>query len=241
MKALVGAVLALLILVGSTATVYASQSSLPGDPLYIVKSLSEDFRLSFTTSPQAKLDLTLTYTERRIGEITTLVSFGKLLPDKASDRFKGELEDALLLAANMDDDNLERALGKIKQAAESQGTTLEELITNLPDQAEPAILRLQQRLAEQIYLSNFGESDPSSFRQEIQARHNQREKRHGPLKTENPGKLSTEDAKQPNNGNRNNENHQKLETPGNNNEGTGHGKSTPGSEKSPDDHETPEP
>jgi len=45
-KALTAALIALVILVGSSLTVYAAQDSLPGETLYLVKSWSEDIRLS---------------------------------------------------------------------------------------------------------------------------------------------------------------------------------------------------
>src|SRR4030042_3348473 len=73
-RIMAAALLALAVLMGSSITVYASQSSLPGEPLYSVKSWSEDVRLSLTTSPQRKLDLILNYTNRRANEISQLAS-----------------------------------------------------------------------------------------------------------------------------------------------------------------------
>jgi hypothetical protein len=81
MKALVGTLIALVILIGSSLTVYASQGSLPGESLYLIKSWSEDVRLSFATSPQTKLNLTLDFTDRRMDEINSLVESGKTFPE----------------------------------------------------------------------------------------------------------------------------------------------------------------
>jgi len=169
-KAMVATLIVLVILIGSSFTVYAAQSSLPGEPLYTVKAWSEDIRLSMTTTTQGKLDLILTYTSRRADEINQLAEIGKTLPEQTSVRYQGELDSVLLLAAEMNDDQMQNALGKIKRQAEKQGMTLEELITILPPQAEPAIVHLQERLQEQINLSTFGEEDPQAFRLQVRAR-----------------------------------------------------------------------
>jgi len=169
-KAMAITIVVLGILLGSSFTVYAAQSSLPGETLYAVKSLSEDVRLSLTTSSQDKLNLILDYTNRRADEINQLAASGKSLPDQTSKRYQSELESALQLAANMNDEQMQHALGQIKRQAERQGMTLEELITGLPAQAEPAVIHLQQRLQEQVSLSNLGEKDPQGFRLEMRAR-----------------------------------------------------------------------
>jgi hypothetical protein len=90
-KILAGVLLAVIFLVVGSASVYAAQNSLPGEPLYAVKTLVEDIQLSLVTSPQTRLELTLNYSNRRMDEITSLISAGKILPEKASQRFRGEL------------------------------------------------------------------------------------------------------------------------------------------------------
>ena len=169
-KAMAITILVLGILFGSSFTVYAAQSSLPGETLYAVKSFSEDVRLSLTTSSQDKLNLILDYTNRRADEINQLAARGKALPEQTSKRYQNELESALQLAADMNDEQMQHALGQIKRQAERQGMTLEDLITGLPDQAGPAIIHLQQRLQEQVNLTTFGEKDPQGFRLEMRAR-----------------------------------------------------------------------
>src|SRR4030043_2244469 len=120
LKALVAALIALFVLVGSSLTVYAAQDSLPGETLYPLKTISEDIQLSLTHSPKARLDMTLDYTNRRVEKITTLLEKGRLLPAQASERFQGELESALQLAAQMEDIEMLNALWEIKSHAENQ-------------------------------------------------------------------------------------------------------------------------
>jgi hypothetical protein len=169
-KALAITILVMILVAASSLTVYAAQGSLPGEPLYSIKSASEDIRLSMTVSPQARLNLTLDFTNRRMSEIESLVSEGKLLTDYASLRFQSELDEALQLAADMNDQQMVTALIQIKNHAGKQGMTLQELISSLPSQASPAIIRLQQRLQEQVQLSVIGEGNPQEFRNEVQER-----------------------------------------------------------------------
>ncbi len=176
-KALAIAVIVLVLVTASSITVFASQSSLPGDPLYTIKSISEDVRLSLTFSTEAKLDLTMDYTNHRVNEIQGLVTQGKSLPDQTSERYQRELEEELQLAAQLDDQQLHAALVQIKAQAESQGMTVEELIARLPNQASPAIIHLQERLREQVELSMIGEQNPQAFRREI---HDREHGRQGP-------------------------------------------------------------
>jgi hypothetical protein len=178
MRSLAAVLIAIIILFGTSLTVYAAQDSLPGESLYPLKVISEDIQLSLTRSTKAKLEITLDHTNRRVDEITSLLAIGKTIPLLSADRFEGELEGALLLAAQMEDRQMQDALWEIKNHAESQGMTLDELINKLPGQAEPALLRLQERLREQISLSSFGEIDPKTFRWEIRERHQNQSWKH---------------------------------------------------------------
>lgn len=123
-KALAVILLVVALLAGSSISVYAAQNSLPGEALYNLKTISEDIRLSLTFSPQAKLDLTLEYTNRRLNEIQSLVVDGKPLPDQAANRYQQELDEALQLATQLNDQQIMRALNAIKTQAEEQGTNI---------------------------------------------------------------------------------------------------------------------
>ncbi len=185
MKALVAVLLAFaVILAGSSFTVFASQGSLPGQVLYPVKSWSEDVRFSLTSSTDTKLRLTLNLTNRRMEEISVLLASGKKVNEQTTDRFQRELDDALQLAAQLDDIQMQHALGEIKSQAEKQGITIQELINKLPPQADPAVLKLQERLNVQVQLSNAGETDPKKFRVQV---HERQEKNQGPKHTPDTG------------------------------------------------------
>jgi hypothetical protein len=232
LKTLVVAILVLVLLTASSFTVYAAQSSLPGEALYTIKSVSEDVRLSLTFSTEAKLNLTLEYTNRRMNEIQGLVSKGKPLPDQTSDRYQQELDSALQLAAQLNNQQIQSALGEIKANAEGQGMTVDQIIAKLPVQASPAIVHLQQRLQEQVQLSTFGEEDPQQFRLEIQQREHLRQgPKHSSTEEQSESMpvqvtASPEPAQQEN-GNKGG-NNQATEMPGKGNQGNKQGQPQPG-------------
>jgi hypothetical protein len=174
-KGLVAIIVALIFLVGSSLTVYAAQASLPGEGLYPIKSISEDIRLKLTHSPRARLELTLEYSHRRVTEISKMLEMGNSIPGHVSERFQDELENALQIAVQMDDLQMMKALEEIKGQAESQGRSIDKLFNHLTEQNEPALVRLQERLREQVTLSEFGESDPQKFRLEIRERQHRRD------------------------------------------------------------------
>jgi len=250
MKALVAILLAVfVILAGSSFTVYAAQSSLPGQTLYPLKSWSENVRLSMTFSTKAKLDLVLNYTNRRMGEISSLLAGGKALNDQTSERFQRELEDALQLAAQQDDTQIQNALSQIKSHAEHQGLTMEGLIGTLPPQAKPAMLHLQERLVEQVHLSTIGEADPQAFRLQIRER---LQKRQGPshlTDTDEPQSTPAEPTVIPmpagdedDHGNGGNGNNQPTDVPGQGGSENDQGQSTPGNgNHGPNASHTPKP
>ncbi len=77
-RALVAALAAMfLFTIGSSGAVAAAQGAAPGDPLYGLKRASERWRLSVTTSPEAKAALHLQWADRRLAEIQKLAAKGR--------------------------------------------------------------------------------------------------------------------------------------------------------------------
>jgi hypothetical protein len=170
LRALAVILLVLALVGGSSISVYAAQDSLPGEPLYKIKTASEDVRLALAFTPEGKLNLTLDYTTQRVHEIQSLVQSGKSLPDQASLRYQQELDAALQLAAQLNDQQILSALSDIKVQAIAQSQNIGQMIAHLPGQASSAMLRLQARLGEQVRLSNLGEENPQEFRREVSGR-----------------------------------------------------------------------
>jgi hypothetical protein len=140
---------------------------------------------------------------------------------------------------------MQNALEQIKRHAETQGLKLEELISTLPPQADPAIIRLQERLVEQIQLSSIGKVDPQGFRLEI------RDRQHGRKEPKQPGKSNgseltptvTAGTPLPAEGSKGNGNDMSRPTdvPGKSGSGKGQGQSTPGNGNHPNPTHNPAP
>ncbi len=174
LNALMAIVISVVVLFGGAgATVYAAQGSLPDQPLYQVKTWSEDARLALTGSTQQKLDLNLEFTDRRVVEAVKLQAAGKAVPEGVVTRLQQELEAALQIAAGMNDPQLVQALAQIRQEAESQLQTVASAMGGALKPGDPTMARLQERLQEQVQLAAAGEADPQGFRLEVRNRHRQ--------------------------------------------------------------------
>jgi hypothetical protein len=154
---------------GAGATVYAAQGSQPDEILYTVKTWSEDVRLSWTNSLDNKLNLTLEFTDRRMAEIEWMKTEGTAIPESITIRFHQHLENALQLAAGMDDPQMVNALARIRERAEVQSQRMLNIMGN-GLQGELILTRLQERLREQVQLAVSGETDPQTFRLQVQIR-----------------------------------------------------------------------
>ena len=163
-------VLALALVMGSAgATVYAAQQSLPDEVLYPIKTWTEDTRLSLTQASESQLELMLDYSNRRLEEISQLRSMGKPIPQDTLERTQQQLDTALEIAAEMNDQQLVQALGQIRQQAEVQTEQMKIWMNSSPDTVDPVLEQLRTRLQTQAEVAAEGELDPESFRQLVRA------------------------------------------------------------------------
>jgi hypothetical protein len=94
--------------------VAAAQPSLPGEPLYGLKLLSEQAWLGLHNSTQQKWRIVLALAERRADEIQTLVENGQQPPEALLTRYRLQLETAIRLGAGLPGGRAEPALGEIR-------------------------------------------------------------------------------------------------------------------------------
>jgi hypothetical protein len=87
--------LAFLVMAGGAGSVYAAQSSLPGDVLYPVKMGVEKIQVAVTRDPEQKAYLYLAQAQRRIDEVATEVSLNRT-PDASALAAVPEKTDAAL-------------------------------------------------------------------------------------------------------------------------------------------------
>jgi len=154
---------------GGVATVYASQSSLPGDWLYPVKVWSEEMRSDLAVSPEAEIELQLQFAERRVEELNELVSEERPLSDIVMLRLESQINHALQLAAGLQTTQMNDELPQIRQRLITQLQKMEQLHSGDP-QAEALLTRTRQMLQTHLQLVEEGIQDPDLLRQRLQQR-----------------------------------------------------------------------
>lgn len=178
MNTLIAIVVTLTFLFGGTgATVYASQGSLPGQILYPVKTIGEDTLMVMSTSTQTRLKYLLNFTDRRIQEISGLLSNGQTLPESLVIRLRSQLEQALQLAAHADPSLGTKLLEQVRLRAQTQEQLMTMLMTRMPESDQLLMQQVMLRIQEQVRLCLLGESDLPGLmillRQQDQNRMNQ--------------------------------------------------------------------
>ncbi len=165
MTAIVSVLLAVVLALGGAGvTAYAAQDSLPTEPLYSVKLLSEDARLGLTPGPQGDLNLLVGFVAERVREITTLAARGDPVPARVQTRLQEQLNLALRCAAQMGDADLMAALEKIRAMAQNQVRTLEQTRANAPRTSEDALRLAEQVMNQARNTAEGGLEDPLTFR-----------------------------------------------------------------------------
>ena len=158
--------LVLIILLGGTsATVYAAQSSMPDQALYGVKLLSEDLRLGLTSSPQAELALTFDLVNRRIEEIMVLAEAGNDVPDSVVNRLEEHLDQALYVVVAIEDDEVEPVMVQIQKHLRDRiqdYTQTKEYSQDGPKEGDWD--RIRDMLQTNLDKVDAGIKDPAAFR-----------------------------------------------------------------------------
>jgi hypothetical protein len=148
---------------GTTAA-YASQSSLPGDPLYGVKLALEDLRLGLTRDPQQEVLLLEDLVEARLDEIGALVQEGSPISLQLRTRLESHLRLALQQSAQLEDPQLIQAMEQIRTRAELQLQILQRLHTNASENQEDALQQTEQAILRVRNTAEGAILDPTTFR-----------------------------------------------------------------------------
>jgi hypothetical protein len=170
-NAILAVFLALVIFLGGGAvTVAAAQESLPDQTLYTVKTWSEDALVTLAPSPKLKLQYNLDFSDRRISEITNLLSSGKPIPEKVESRLQAELKVMLELAASLEDTDMRLQLEQMHRRAEAQLQRLDALVTGASIQTSPVLAQVQEQVSDQIRWCALGLADPQGFKLQLRLR-----------------------------------------------------------------------
>jgi hypothetical protein len=177
-KVLASVVLGVLILVlAGGSTVYAAQSSLPGDTLYPVKTGVESLQLAVTPGAAAKANLHIKLAQRRIDEVTQQVKLNRDLTAQSLDNVKQQYDDALRELSNSGNTKANNdTLSRLSVATLNQQVELEQAIFSVSQKSQPVLqqiideTRRGNTIAQVAYASHdFLQHHPSVADQKLDA------------------------------------------------------------------------
>ncbi|MEW6716367.1 MAG: DUF5667 domain-containing protein [Chloroflexota bacterium] len=165
MNAFVSVILSLVLLLGGGAgTVYAAQDAMPTNLLYGIKTFSEDVRLWFNHDPQIEIDMLLQMFQTRVEEITALTAMDINPPAHVIERLNLHIEQALHVAANMNDSAMPSALLQIRTTLQTQEQAIIRLKVQGLSGTAQVFLHLRTMCENHIRLVELGLTDPQGFR-----------------------------------------------------------------------------
>ena len=156
------------LLFGGGATVSAAQDDLPNEPLYAVKTWTEDLSLQFQNNPVDLVNRLMELSQVRLEEMVQLSDMGEAIPEEVSLRLEQHIQLALQNCVNMDDPTLERALLQIRTNLQTQDQVMEQLQLHTQDQLQ-LLTQTRTMLQQRLQLVDEGLTDPVMFRAEVQS------------------------------------------------------------------------
>lgn len=156
-----------ILLGGTGATVYAAQGSLPDQPLYTLKTLTENLRMHLNSDPEAQMDLDLAFVDRRVGEMVTLSLRGNPPPDAVVERLELHLNHTLQHAAGLDDERFPPAAERIQRQLQAQEQALIRAREQAASPAQAQLTRAQEMVHLRLRLVEDGLRDPLTLRERL--------------------------------------------------------------------------
>ena len=143
----------------------ASQTSLPGDPLYTYKIVKEDLSASLTFDAYQKVQVYLGQIKQRSDEIASYAKNGEAPPPQTVSRLEKLFDAALRAAALLPNPEMQASLNDIKQASENLSETIAQAKPSLGGPSGDQTLD-QAALAamDTVALADQGLRDPDGFR-----------------------------------------------------------------------------
>jgi hypothetical protein len=157
----------LVLLSGLGGTIYAAQASGPDDLLYSVKTLTEEIQVSLENDPQQRLDLYVSFANRRLNEIQSELDSGEEVSEKALALLEKHNEKMLQEAAQMGGQGLDNALRQIEQNLQRQTQMMEKLQGQATDSVAPGLVKAQEKIRERLELVENGIKEPQGFQDKI--------------------------------------------------------------------------
>lgn len=170
MNALFALILATFLFLGGGATIAAAQDDLPNQPLYQLKLWTEDATLALTGDPQEQASLLINLAQTRVEEMSALAEMGITPPAQVNERLEGHLNQALVLAADMDEAAREQVLLQLQEHLQKQANLIEQLQIHTGANSQPLLAQTRQTLQTNLQLVDEGLSDPKTFRDKVKYR-----------------------------------------------------------------------
>lgn len=153
--------------VGGGTTVRAAQDDLPNEPLYSLKTLSEDISLQFEKDPEAKVERLLELGQTRVEEMAQLVEAGQTPPEKVRLRLERHMQEALQICSNMDDATLDRTLTQVRDQLQKQERDMQQLESRASQGAQPILTHTRTMLQTQLHVVKDGLLNHQAFRETV--------------------------------------------------------------------------
>ena len=148
------------VIVAMSGLATATQHSLPGNPLYGLKSSLENTQIAFANAAQQRVDLAMTYAYRRVKEIEALDSAGVAVPPEIYQRMHRQMVYAFESAAELSDPDMQKVL----QELDGQLLLQEEIVRRLKTPAPDGTLALLDR---QRTWAELGLVEPQGYREQL--------------------------------------------------------------------------
>jgi hypothetical protein len=133
----------LILAVAGGTTVYAAQSSLPGDALYSVKTGAENVQLALTTSTASKVNLYLKIAQRRVDEVTRQLALGRKVNPSTLDLVTRQYNNALTaLSASTNSETTTSELSNLTLKSLNQSLELEQALSSAVPNSQPVVQQI---------------------------------------------------------------------------------------------------
>jgi len=153
---------------GGGAALAASQSAMPDEALYPVKTWSEQVQLQLAGDDEDKVQLMNAFTNRRMEEIRTMLQAGEQVPEPVMTRLEYQLQYMLQLAAGQPEGQSEQALLQLRNQLQIQNQLMQQLQLGEGNQAGVLTReRIRTMLELQLHQAEAGIVDPQMLQEQI--------------------------------------------------------------------------
>jgi uncharacterized membrane protein YgcG len=155
------------LLAGGGITVRASQDDLPNEPLYGVKTWSENVSLQFQNNPEARVERLMELAQSRVQEMSQMSESGQTPPDQVRLRLEQHLQQAFQVCSNMDDATLDQTLLQLRDQLQQHEREMQNLQNHAALNAQPMLERTHTMLQTHLQLANDGLQNHEMFRNTV--------------------------------------------------------------------------